>query len=799
MSNVDEATRSISTEPGQAAPHARDQDLPTNKVQHDHFDFDPPDYAHDADEEHGPAPAHVAAQPPICDFNFHPIVLPDEWPGVHLAYLNAVVGNVFGNHTVQAAMESLNNQLNCMLVKGLGIDPDQWIMQYAICSECWKHYTPVQLRELLSPSCTVLDCSGLLYDKRMDVKGKIVRTAKKIMPHVSLIGRFVKLIRDSRHDQPQCNDDEDFIMTDMHDGTLWHELETNTIHEIGELGTIRDCPQDNRPMAMKIMEHRYGLHLTLNINWMGILNNRPHSTGPIYYAINDLLQDQWYLQVNVICAAIMPGPKEPNLQQINHCLEPSSHEVMELKNGIFCCVKMDIHGKDEPANIFADNAILDCDMPASHKCNGTTGHSHDFHPCAFCNVDIMKVNTPEGYDNSWTPKDDYQMLRQSFYSRDATQACQDAILKDFGVQWSILNLILGWLPSKKSVLDFMHTIFLGIISHLFMHVLFGGYMLSGIGGINSPRRRFEEIINAVRWPSHITRLLKNLGENQSLKKADEWCRLLTVTPVVLWWSWRDKNDEILDKEPPLPPNTVQPDFSRNCVRILSSRTISMSQAQIGQSFILHYFHHNSHDGGRMELTLMRNWVQTHLIYEYLLALPPDTFQAQTRGSMMSQITVYQSEAAEAKFIDLWSHGPPGVFYTLLLEYCHRLWPQLQLVNDLSHDDGTPFLASKVARMLTYIRKDGIRYGCTMNCCMQLQCDDCIPDMPWTRYGSTLGIHVSYANEFGPYKIIPISNIECPLALIPVHLAIIKKDLWIAVSFDHLGNEPEDLLDDDNFQ
>jgi len=60
---------------------------------------------------------------------------------------------------------------------------------------------------------------------------------------------------------------------------------------------------------------------------------------------------------------------------------------------------MDIYDEDEPADVFADNAILNCDMPASHKCNGTAGYSHDFHPCSFCDVDIVKVNTPEGYDN----------------------------------------------------------------------------------------------------------------------------------------------------------------------------------------------------------------------------------------------------------------------------------------------------------------------------------------------------------------------------------------------------------------
>ncbi|KAG1737090.1 uncharacterized protein EDB91DRAFT_1249737 [Suillus paluster] len=472
-------------------------------------------------------------------------------------------------------------------------------------------------------------------------------------------------------------------MTDIHDGTLWHELETNTVREIGELGTVHDCPQDldNGPTATKLTEHRYGLHLTLNIDWMGILENRLHSSGPIYYAINDLPRDQRFLQVNVICAAIMPGPKEPNIQKINHCLEPSTRELMDLKNG----VKMDVYGEEEVADVFADNEVLACDMLASHKCNRTTGHSHDFHPCAFCDTDVVKINTPDSYNNTWSAKDDFHMLHQSFYSRDAGPARQEAILRDHGVRWSILNLLSGWLPSKKSVLDFMHCIFLGIISHLFMRILFGGHMLSGMGGNESPKHCFKDIVNAVKWPSHVTRLPKNLGENQSLKKADEWRRILKITPVILWWSWRDANDELPDSEPPLPPNTVAPDFLRNCrllhqailhlcmgVRILASHSISMAQAHTGQSFLAHYcleclqlripltinhqasmhtaamikkcgpvygwwlfaferfngmlerVQHNGHDGGWIELTLLRNWVQTHLIYEYLLALPADT-------------------------------------------------------------------------------------------------------------------------------------------------------------------------------
>lgn len=386
---------------------------------------------------------------------------------------------------------------------------------------------------------------------------------------------FAKSIRDSRNDQPRVNDDENFIMTDIHHGTAWHDLETNIVREIGEFGAVRDQPADGIA-AKKLTAHRYGLHLTMNTDWyvcfvriyptdtlccrMGILENRPHSTGAIYFAINDLPRDERFLQINIICAAVLPGPKEPNVQQINHCLEPSTKELMVLKGGKddLCVVynltiilnesgvHMDVADEDEQVDVYADNEILDCDMPAAHKLSGTAGHSHDMHPCLYCDIDVTKINTREGYDYStlrlalmkpatqtngftgWTASDDNHLLRQSFYSRDANPIRQRAILDDHGVRWSILNLIAGWFPSRKTALDFMHCVFLGmchlrfrmscittyliqgIIAHLFMRVLFAGYMISGIGGRESPKQRFEALINSVKWPSHITRLPKNV-------------------------------------------------------------------------------------------------------------------------------------------------------------------------------------------------------------------------------------------------------------------------------------------------
>lgn len=109
-----------------------------------------------------------------------------------------------------------------------------------------------------------------------------------------------------------------------------------------------------------------------------------------------------------------------------------------------------------------------------------------------------------------TKKDDYQLLRQAFYSRDGTVPRQHTILKDHGIRWSVLNLIGDWFPSTKTALDFMHNIFLGLIAHFFMKVLFAAHMFPGTGGANSSQQRFEDLINSVRWPSHITRLPKNV-------------------------------------------------------------------------------------------------------------------------------------------------------------------------------------------------------------------------------------------------------------------------------------------------
>jgi hypothetical protein len=120
------------------------------------------------------------------------------------------------------------------------------------------------------------------------------------------------------------------------------------------------------------------------------------------------------------------------------------------------------------------------------------------------------------------------MLKQKFYHKDSPPQRQTTILAQHGVRWSALDWIPGWRPSTQTALDFMHAVFLGkfflsfrallvtsalgIVAYLFTKLLFAAHMFPGAGGANSAKQRFEDVINSIRWPNHITRLPKNVSK-----------------------------------------------------------------------------------------------------------------------------------------------------------------------------------------------------------------------------------------------------------------------------------------------
>lgn len=177
---------------------------------------------------------------------------------------------------------------------------------------------------------------------------------------------------------------------------------------------------------------------------------------------------------------------------------------------------MDMYDEDDKTivteEVFADVVCDDCDTPGARKFAGLAGHTHDFNPCPWCKSTQCQFNQQCGYvPTSFVLKDDSELLRQKFRSKDAGPQRQDDINNRYGVRFSAMDWIPGWTPSMQTPLDFMHCIFLGIVAYLWNHILGAAHMFGGIGGEDSPRQRLDRVMKSIQWPGCVSRVPKNVS------------------------------------------------------------------------------------------------------------------------------------------------------------------------------------------------------------------------------------------------------------------------------------------------
>jgi hypothetical protein len=122
-------------------------------------------------------------------------------------------------------------------------------------------------------------------------------------------------------------------------------------------------------------------------------------------------------------------------------------------------------------------------------------------------------------------KDDYILLKSAFRWRDApTENARNKIMDATGVRFSVFNLWPGWGPSSNGTLDLMHNFWMGPYSSLIItmgthtynawlgigkhgwdKVIVHGYLIDPAGW-----QRVQDLNNAIKWPSHIGRLPRNV-------------------------------------------------------------------------------------------------------------------------------------------------------------------------------------------------------------------------------------------------------------------------------------------------
>ncbi|MBW0546894.1 hypothetical protein O181_086609 [Austropuccinia psidii MF-1] len=212
--------------------------------------------------------------------------------------------------------------------------------------------------------------------------------------------------------------------------------------------------------------------------------------------------------------AIIPGPKEPSLDQMNSILEPLVIELQILWNGIWFS---NTHNFPQGRLIRVALLPLIADLPALCKVAGFASHlANQF--CSFCNITRVDINEID-ISKFETRTHENHISKANEWLQLQTKKEQDEFVKSHGVRWSILNELDYWRPIDFCGIVIMHCLILGYIKDYcisFLKVGLAGHELD----LQRKKQSFLAHSNPSKYPFCLLghpRKRKNEDDNDSDK------------------------------------------------------------------------------------------------------------------------------------------------------------------------------------------------------------------------------------------------------------------------------------------
>ena len=238
------------------------------------------------------------------------------------------------------------------------------------------------------------------------------------------------------------------------------------------------------PGALFIDRHDEGHYgFTFNVDFFTIeglwIRGTKPSCGLVSMVCLNLPYEICYQSENMYVAGIIPGPKEPNLTELNHYLKPVIDDfVTSWKAGVHYS-KTVLYSSGHTVCCAIIAAVMD--LLAARKTSQLAPVTSHFY-CSVCQCHHLDTlgRTDHG---KWEHRDS-EALQQHVeeWKNASTLKDQEDIFKSHGIHWSEMWCLPYWDPTPQLVVDAMHCVLEGVAHHHF-HVVLG---LTDISAASKP-------------------------------------------------------------------------------------------------------------------------------------------------------------------------------------------------------------------------------------------------------------------------------------------------------------------------
>ena len=175
-----------------------------------------------------------------------------------------------------------------------------------------------------------------------------------------------------------------------------------------------------------------------------------------------------YKPENLFLIGVIPGPREPSIEEVGHFIEPIVNMLnRSWRNGTkFDCTESSNCERTECSML----TVIVTDLVASRKITGVASHSSKEFFCSLCGLAKPEINN---FDRTtWPTRTRVMQKKAAEEWRDATSKKErKCLFAQTGVRWSPFWKLDYYDPTKMGAADTMHNLFLGLVQYHVREVL----------------------------------------------------------------------------------------------------------------------------------------------------------------------------------------------------------------------------------------------------------------------------------------------------------------------------------------